>query len=383
MRPHRTLKHRLVGWTQPWRKRDTAQWSVDGRRAELSFGGKDYFIEIDRDPDENGAYDFLAWMVLCLAMRRGIRARLDAPISYGAARALTRVAALWAARMPAISHPLDLDLPNLVPDPPRPNGGGLLCLSSGADSTYAGLRARRRGVSHALMIHGADFSINMQTAFDDRHALVENMAAEFGLDLITVRTDLFRSLRPSHGYFTLVLMACLTFAGRGRSVAEFSADQTAANMLMMFGNGNMYGIEDYMKTPALDVSLVGTTESRAEKLRAIHEHAPQLLPEMRFCHDNPSDGSNCGQCEKCMRTRLALEMEGFPQTLVFSDEADPIRFYESYEFRDEYLARVTLFRLEEAIDALTDADAKARLADRCRRIRLDYFGVKSPYPTGA
>jgi len=67
--------------------------------------------------------------------------RLDLPVSEGTALSLARTSALWTARMPMDCHPMDVELTNVVPDPPRPEHGGILCLSGGVDSTFAAIEA--------------------------------------------------------------------------------------------------------------------------------------------------------------------------------------------------------------------------------------------------
>jgi hypothetical protein len=44
---------------------------------------------------------------------------------------------------------------------------------------------------------------------------------------------------------------------------------------------------------------------------------------LRVCWRNPQNGVNCGVCEKCVRTRLALLAHGVPYTSSFHGELTP------------------------------------------------------------
>ena len=59
----------------------------------------------------------------------------------------------------------------------------------------------------------------------------------------------------------------------------------------------------------LDCSLYGSRHSRLEKIRFIANWDVGLA-NLRVCLTNPPDKLNCGRCEKCLRTMLALLIVG-------------------------------------------------------------------------
>jgi len=63
---------------------------------------------------------------------------------------------------------------------------------------------------------------------------------------------------------------------------------------------------------AEDVELVhdGLEANRLEKIELIAARAPELLADLHVCAQNVDGGPNCGCCEKCVRTMIALRLAG-------------------------------------------------------------------------
>lgn len=72
-------------------------------------------------------------------------------------------------------------------------------------------------------------------------------------------------------------------------------------------------IDEAVRLGPLSVVHDGYESSRQTKLREVQEIARARgipLPPLRVCYANPSgDGTNCGRCEKCLRTVVGLMLE--------------------------------------------------------------------------
>ena len=77
--------------------------------------------------------------------------------------------------------------------------------------------------------------------------------------------------------------------------------------------GSSPRIDEAVRVDALTVVHDGYELSRQAKLREVQRvaHARSVpFPPLRVCYANPSgDGSNCGKCEKCLRTVVGMLLE--------------------------------------------------------------------------
>ncbi len=356
------LKHRIVKAALPHRHRIAVVARMNDNRFEMKMGDRAYFLEADHDLPNPEVYDFAAWMIAALAIRRGVPVRFDLPVSESAVLAISRTAALWTFRFPQEAYPLDLELPNIVPDPPQQSGGGILCLSGGVDSTHAAIEAKASlGYSHGMMMHGMDFNLSNTKGFSGRHSRVKEIADHFGLDLIVVQTDLSRSLHSLGQYYSLLLLVCLKFAGVNLPRGGFSADQTTAEALVAVGNSNVPGVEGFMSAENFQVDHFGAPLDRIAKLKAIHCEEPELIQKLGFCIEEQVSGGNCGVCEKCMRSRWALEQAGLGQRAIFPDVADWMAYYETNYRATKQKNLLTLHRLENSLAGMENKEDRVRL----------------------
>ncbi|NKB26556.1 MAG: hypothetical protein GKR99_02910 [Rhodobacteraceae bacterium] len=341
------LKHQAVKAAQPYRKRIIVETKVEPHRFEFKMGDRVHFLEADRDLPEFETFDFAAIIIAALAIRRGVPVQFDLPVSEGMAITLARISVLWSVRFPSTSHPLDLELTNIVPDPTTPRTGGILCLSGGVDSTHAAIEASQdKGYTHGMVLHGLDFALDNPQGFGGRMAKISEIADHFGLDPIIVRTNIRKSLRAREAYYTLLLYSCLHFAGNSLARCGFAADQTIPESMLSTTASNVPGIDGFLGTPTLPFDHFGREPDRFEKIKVLYDRDPKLVSLLGFCFFDPVDGGNCGECEKCMRARFALDLNGMSQTLLFADTRDPVAFYENHTDNKRTTLLLTLYRLE-------------------------------------
>lgn len=184
------------------------------------------------------------------------------------------------------------------------NSGAISFFSGGLDSLYTFLK-RQKDISHAVFLHGFDF---FRTSEDYRTAVARNTAfvAGFGKILIPVETnhypfDYRNSLsRVLTQGSTLASVALLLGFSRAYVPASMAYDQlkpSAAHPLLdpLYSNESMDLIHD------------GAEAGRPDKLMTIAKCEPALA-NLVVCIDEMN--FNCGQCMKCLRTMIALEILG-------------------------------------------------------------------------
>jgi len=192
---------------------------------------------------------------------------------------------------------------NTAPAEPL-NSGAFAFFSGGLDSLYTFLK-RQEDISHVVFLHGFDF---FRTSEDYRTAVARNTAfvAGFGKTLIPVETNHFpfdyrNSLsRVLTQGSTLASVALLLGFSRAYMPASMSYDQlipSAAHPLL----------DPLYTNEGIDLIHDGAEAGRTDKLMKIAA-CESALASLVVCIDEMN--FNCGQCMKCLRTMIGLEILG-------------------------------------------------------------------------
>lgn len=256
---------------------------------------------------------------------------------------------------------------NRLADPPRieastetrlPGEKVGLFLSGGIDS-LASLRSNLQRIprSHpetvsAAILVGGSTSESKFTRLSEAHEII---AHEAGVQLISLRTnaqslhnnDMSFYINIYHGAFLAGLAHFL--GGRLRKV-KISATFDAAN-LEPWGSHPL--LDPFYSSAHMAIDHCGLEMSRLAKTAIVAEW-PVALDHVNVCVSPNSVGENCGRCEKCLRTMLALIALG----KLNATAAFPRR-----DLRAEDLANL---KLENAYQASCYHDLLLPLRDRGR-----------------
>jgi hypothetical protein len=212
-------------------------------------------------------------------------------------------------------------------------------LSGGVDSLYTLTANRERvprgnaaSIDYGIIINGYD--IQDDVYFDRAHAATAAIATTLDVRTVAVRSSL-RSLEPDDDFWSfefhgLALAAVgLLFVPTVR-FCYISASE--------FGLGEPWGtspeVDCFLSSAEMRVIHEGAEHNRLEKLQHLARW-PVALANMRVCFRPPAQGLNCGQCEKCLRTRVGLLAIGessiaFPPSALLPSDIETITFTEDY-----------------------------------------------------
>jgi len=182
--------------------------------------------------------------------------------------------------------------------------GTLSFYSGGVDSIYTFLK-RVREITHVVFIHGFDFFLDADTyqlAVERNSSFVHG----FGKSLIPVRTNLY-----PFGYHynlsrlltqgsALASVALLLGFPRVYLPSTYSYDE-----LVPMGSHPL--IDPLWSSDVVEIVHDGAEARRVDKLRTIAGCAPALA-NLTVCSEQMN--SNCGRCEKCLRTMIPLRLLG-------------------------------------------------------------------------
>jgi hypothetical protein len=208
------------------------------------------------------------------------------------------------------------------------------CFSGGVDSWFSLLTQEAR-ITHLLLLRGFDIGLTNDALWRSVRADAEEVARRFGKVLIVCETNL-RSVvdkgrapwgKPFAGDFW---GRCL----HGAALASVAlALRTTIGELIVPSTYSLDQLKPWGSSPVLDrywsngwVSLVhdGAGADRVEKVRAVADH-PLALSMLRVCYYDLAQ-RNCGRCEKCLRTMLALKICGALDSAVSFPGRDAMRW---------------------------------------------------------
>lgn len=194
--------------------------------------------------------------------------------------------------------------------------------SGGVDGTYT-LSRHLDEITHLVFIKGVDIQIDNDALFAEALANNQRLATRLGKTLLPVETNIRHFCHP-----------------RGLPWGDTYNGAGLASVALALGFAKMYvaasdsyeNLLPYGTHPLLDplwsnegtaLDHDGCEAARSDKLRAIAS-LPGALDILRVCWQDK--GYNCGRCEKCLRTMLALRLlglaaQGFPAL----DKLDRVR----------------------------------------------------------
>lgn len=189
--------------------------------------------------------------------------------------------------------------------------GDALFFSGGTDSFYSLLKHRSRSrLSRLVFVNGFDIPLG-NPSLGPALASVERVAAAAGATTVTISTNVRSLSEPIVGwgaYHGAVLASAGLLLSGDVSCCLIPASR-AYQYLTPWGSHP--ALDPLWSTEVLEFIHDGADAVRHEKLRAVAEDVLGQR-ELRVCLQsmNGLDVYNCGRCEKCLVTMLALQLQG-------------------------------------------------------------------------
>lgn len=209
-----------------------------------------------------------------------------------------------------------------------PGKGVSLFFSGGVDSFHS-LVKHCEEIDQLILVHGFDIPLDETKAFVAAEAQVRKAAQMFNKRLIVVRTNLHWDEPESSGarknrvpcawrLYHGAAMAAVAYGLAPVHRKVFIASTYSYATLCQCGSHPL--LDPLWSMETLEVIHDGG-EARLEKLRALAQH-PEVLQLLRVCWEEFSQ-SNCGRCEKCVRTMLGLRAVGVENCPAFPGQVTP------------------------------------------------------------
>jgi hypothetical protein len=325
----------------------------------------DYMITGSVRIGETCIGDALVAALLLPSMALGEDLEIGAEVSPRLLGRVPDIAAIYQAWTLGVSHS-KVSAPTLLPT--KGGRGDALFFSGGTDSFYSLLKHRPGGsVSKLVFVSGFDIPLG-NPSLEGALAAVHRVAESTGAAVVTVTTNLRSLSEPIVGwgaYHGAVLASAGLLLGGNVSRCLIPASR-AYQYLTPWGSHPV--LDPLWSTEVLEFIHDGAEAVRHQKLGMVAQD-PLGQSGLRVCLQpiNGRDVYNCGQCEKCLVTMLALQLQGL-LTGVTTFPALDLRLIESLSTQ----AIGTLRELATRPDAdRPTADALERVRrERVRAIRL-------------
>lgn len=205
-------------------------------------------------------------------------------------------------------------------DAAAPHSGVSLFFACGVDSFYS-LVKHRDEIDNLILVHGFDVPVADTTTFALVEAQARDVARLFGKRLILARTNLHWE-RPEMpcgwGRYHGAALAAVALALAPNHGKVYIASSYSYADLHPWGSHPL--LDPLWSTEAVQI-VHDDLETRIDKLRLLVQY-PEVLARLRVCWQNVGK-YNCGCCEKCIRTMLALRALGVDHCAVFPDTLTP------------------------------------------------------------
>jgi hypothetical protein len=289
-------------------------------RAEVSRDGapsssEAYWFDVPEDCVHDLSRSGDPWLALCapLAVHFGEPLRIRAGIDPILESNIRELMSIWNAWYPGL-RPVPIEADTYESPVSEARGRTVALFSGGIDAWFTLLR-HTNGASHPkieeiLSIWGLDIQLGNPAGFQKMLAVAEEVAATFAVNSIAMTTNLRETTwwhsaewgRVGHGS---ALAACaLVLAPRYRYLLIPSTHSYVD--LVPWGSHPL--TDPMLSTGALRIIHDGAASSRVDKTRLVAT-CDLALRTLQVCWDT-GGYENCGHCDKCYRTMIALMLLG-------------------------------------------------------------------------
>ena len=320
------------------------------------------------------------WLIAMLpyAVKTGEALTMSLPVDPELLENVKGLVATWCNWYPELFTP-KIEVPTMSTPALAPNRRTVAFFSGGVDSWFTALRhipelesAAIGQVDDLLIVHGFDISVYDKDEFAILGKTLLGDAKKVNRNLIVVRTNLRKYgslwasrwglLTNSPGLASVALILEKRF-----SKALIGSSHPFGPALIPWGSHPL--TDSLLSTRSLVVKHDGASFNRVEKTTLVARH-PAALSDLHVCWRD-SGASNCGECQKCIRTMATLHLLGvlkannpFPKAF----EADKLAALYLEDNNEEDFIREVLDLAQSKGDKIV-ADAAQKTLQRSAKLR--------------
>jgi hypothetical protein len=291
--------------------------TTDGRPLDI------YFDFLGESFPEPFVLDGFVNAILFYAMGSGQDIRVDGRMTRSALLNLTTFQEAWCHWRPGVYQPVRIEPQSLIDDPPRAPAQSIAAFSGGADAIFTALRHARDAyaLDSVMLVHGFDVPTDRPEQFGKLVERVRPFLDHLELRPRIVRTNIAElRLQDWLDSFLAQLSCCLHSYSHEFRFGLTAGGEPYDALVLPWGQNPC---TDYLLSgDGFSIVHDGGAFSRTEKIAAIARDRVATRA-IKVCWEAPDLSTNCGVCEKCVRTRLNFKAVGIDNPACFEGELKP------------------------------------------------------------
>ena len=263
-------------------------------------------------PEDNDAEAYIIATIL-LAMAENRTLKVHGSVSRTLLSNLTEFRDAWNCWLPDVYHRINFEATTIDEAVKTKNNAAIAAFSGGLDSTFtvwqhsqklAGYRSQ--DIRACVMVRG--FDIFKENEYKSAFNQAQDTLNDINIPLYPLRTN-YRSIieldwNHTHG---TALASCLNnfkkLYSTGMIAGTFSYEFTR------YPIGSNPITDPLLSSSSLKILHDGAKYYRDQKVREISKWK-EGIKNLRVCFSGKQKHINCGECEKCIRTRMTFEANG-------------------------------------------------------------------------
>ena len=291
--------------------------TADGRAIEV------YFDFLGESFPEPYVLDGFVNAIIFHAMGTRQDIHVDGRMTRSALLNLAVFQEAWCRWKPDIYRQIRIVPLAIVDDPPRAKPESIAAFSGGADAIFTALRHADDdyGLTSVLLVHGFDVPLNRGDQFNRLLERVQPLLEKLNLRPRVVRTNISElGIQNWLDSFLAQLSCCLHSYSHEFRFGLTGGGEPYDALVLPWGQNPC---TDYLLSgDGFSIVHDGAAFSRTEKIAVIAKD-PVATKAIKVCWDAPDLSTNCGLCEKCVRTRLNFKAVGVDRPACFEGEITP------------------------------------------------------------
>ena len=301
--------------------------NIDGSRKSLWFRIPAEYWEIS-----NKSMDSFVIGSLFYAMRRSSDLIVHGIVSPSLLRNLEEFQSAWSCWLPNVYQNIDIRA-----DSEKESGNlvgqknAISAFSGGVDSCFTVWRHRKgfcgrqqRNIKAGLMIQGLDIPLTKNEEFELAVDRAKKILKSVDVDLIPMATN-FRDFNDewehAHG---AAVASCLTLFSHvfSEGLIASSPPYNKLNIMLAWGSNPL--TDGLFSSDNFKIIHDGAAFGRHEKIHQLADWH-EALDNIRVCWEGDRKDSNCGRCEKCIRTILSFRASKIKIPESFDQDIDDMQ----------------------------------------------------------
>ena len=257
--------------------------------------------------ESNQNFALAAALPTAMSLGRPLHLRGEADADFLAT--MEEYMAAWCHWRPDLFQPVAISADRETLPQQSHDKSAIMAFSGGLDSIFA-LHAHKKGllgrraleIQAAVLIQGFDIPLAEHKAFDMAQSHVKAILDSYGVRLNVVRTNWQKPFCIKWGMTHVLGIAAVLHLFHRQFGSGVIADDVAYDTQVTPWSSNAI-TNQMLGCGGFPIRTTGASWSRTEKASFVAAN-PAVLEHLRVCYERPELGGNCGECEKCIRTKL-------------------------------------------------------------------------------